>query len=202
MENIYQSISKNDNGEIIFIDLIEQLPKILSSEKQYDNYIIINYNKIFNSMINNIKNIKQEKFLMRIDILSFFIPKIFQIIELDDNIFDLIEKYLFKKCCFCSNTSKNFYICLICGDKFCNSEKCNLYSKHKGKCTGGIAILINMFNMKLVFLDLYEEKKELFALYVDKSGVGPNAYIIGEEYNLSKEKIKIAVRGFISNDLH
>ena len=59
-----------------------------------------------------------------------------------------------------------------------------------------------MFNMKLIFQDIHEEKKELFALYVDKSGVGPNAYIIGEEYNLSKEKIKIAVRGFISNDLH
>ena len=59
-----------------------------------------------------------------------------------------------------------------------------------------------MFNMKLIFQDIHEEKKELFALYVDKSGLGPDTYMIGKEYNLSKEKMKIAVRGFISNDLH
>jgi hypothetical protein len=82
MENIYQSISKNDNGEIIFIDLIEQLPEIISSEIQYKNNFFINYDKIFNILINNIKNLKQEKFLMEIDIISLFIPNIFQIIEI------------------------------------------------------------------------------------------------------------------------
>ena len=82
MENIYQSVSKNDNGEIVFIDLIDKLPKILTSEIKYKNNVFNDYDKIFNSMINNIKNIKQEKYLVKINILSNFIPYIFEIIEL------------------------------------------------------------------------------------------------------------------------
>ena len=66
MENIYQSVSKNDNGEIVFIDLIDKLPKILTSEIKYKNNVFNDYDKIFNSMINNIKNIKQEKYLVKI----------------------------------------------------------------------------------------------------------------------------------------
>ena len=46
------------------------------------------------------------------------------------------------------------------------------------------------------------DTKELYPLYVDESGVGPTSYEIGNEYNLSKEKIKLALRDYISNDLN
>ena len=42
--------------------------------------------------------------------------------------------------------------------------------------------------------DEEEQVKELYSLYVDESGVGPNSYEVGNEYNLSKEKIKMALR--------
>lgn len=50
----------------MFIDLIDKLPKILTSEIKYKNNVFNDYDKIFNSMINNIKNIKQEKYLVKI----------------------------------------------------------------------------------------------------------------------------------------
>ena len=64
MDNIYQSLSKNNNNEIIFLDLIEKLPKKLPKDNYSKNNIIVDYYKIFNIMIKNLQNQKQEKSLI------------------------------------------------------------------------------------------------------------------------------------------
>ena len=213
MDNIYQSLSKNNNNEIIFLDLIEKLPKKLPKDNYSKNNIIVDYYKIFNIMIKNLQNQKQEKSLISSNLLIQFIPHKFEFIQLNNNIFDLIENYLYKKCYFCGNYAKYFYICLICGKKICKTKKCNLADRHIDECTQGIGILINIYNMKLTIMknndedddesdDEEEQVKELYSLYVDESGVGPNSYEVGNEYNLSKEKIKMALRDYVSNDIH
>ena len=211
MDTIYQSLSKTDHNEINFEDLLEKLPKIISEDKYSKNNIIHDYDKILNKMINNLKNQKQEKNRISYRLLVQFIPYKFKFILLDNNIFDWIENNLFKKCCFCGNTAKYFYICLICGKKICKTKKCNYAETHIEECTEGIGVLINIYNMKLTIKkndndddddDEDNDTKELYPLYVDESGVGPTSYEIGNEYNLSKEKIKLALRDYISNDIH
>ena len=166
-------------------------------------------------MINLLKKEKQEKYIVSSNLLVQFIPCKFEFIQLDNNIFDLIENNIFKQCWYCEKTAKYFYICLICGKKICNTNKCNLAEKHVNECTHGIGLLLNIYNMKLTIIkkknvedddDEEEEEdgknKELYPLYVDESGIGPFTYEIGSEYNLSKEKIKISLKDYVSNDIH
>ena len=214
MENIYKSISKNDKGEINIFDLLEKLSKLISKDNHSKHNIIVDYNKIFNVMINLLKKEKQEKYIVSSNLLVQFIPCKFEFIQLDNNIFDLIENNIFKQCWYCEKTAKYFYICLICGKKICNTNKCNLAEKHVNECTHGIGLLLNIYNMKLTIIkkknveddDDEEEEdgknKELYPLYVDESGIGPFTYEIGSEYNLSKEKIKISLKDYVSNDIH
>ena len=203
MDNLYQSFSINDNGEIIFTDLLEKLPKILSEENYNKNIIISDYNEIFNSMINNFKKQKSRNALIKAELIAQFIPYEFQLIHLDINIFDWIEKCLFKKCCFCNNYSKYYYICLICGQKICETKICDLVLKHVDKCGGGSGIFVHISNLRLFLIkSSSKKKKNLYPLYVNESGVGPSGYEIENEYKLSLEKYNLALKDYVSNDFH
>ena len=45
-----------------------------------------------------------------------------------------------------------------------------------------------------------KKKKTLFPLYVNENGVGPSGTEIGNEFKLSQEKLKIALKHFACND--
>jgi len=199
MDELYQSLSKNEKNEIIFTDLFEKLPKIKSNEK----YISSDYNKIFDLIINNAKEKNQKKSLIKAELISQFVPYKFKLIDLDNNIFDMVEKYLFKKCCICNNYTKYYYICLICGEKVCNTKICDKVLKHVDICGGGSGIFIYISTTSLCLVKLISTKRNnLYPLYVNESGVGPNEYEIGNEFNLSQEKYNNALKTYISNDFH
>ena len=42
--------------------------------------------------------------------------------ELEDNIFDFIEKSLFEKCDICNKFKRDTFLCLICVNKVCVEE--------------------------------------------------------------------------------
>ena len=46
------------------------------------------------------------------------------------------------------------------------------------------------------------KRNNLYPLYVNESGVGPNEYEIGNEFNLSQEKYNNALKTYISDDFH
>ena len=199
MDELYQSLSKNEKNEIIFTDLFEKLPKFRANEK----YISSDYNKIFDLMINNAKEKNQKKSLIKAELISQFVPYKFKLIDLDNNIFDMVEKYLFKKCCICNNYTKYYYICLICGEKVCNTKICDKILKHVDSCGGGSGIFIYISTTSLCLVKSISTKRNnLYPLYVNESGVGPNEYEIGNEFNLSQEKYNNALKIYISNDFH
>ena len=203
MDTLYQTLSKNTNDEIIFTDLFEKIPKFFKSS---NNCIINDYYEIFKLMIINTKNKNFQKILINNNLLVQFIPFKFKLIELDNKLFDWIEKCLFKKCCICSNNSKFYYICLICGKKICNTQLCKKISNHAYECGGGNGIAIYISDAKISLFNSYKNinKKEntLYPLYVNDSGVGPNGYEMEDEYYLSKEKYNLALKQFISNDFN
>jgi len=199
MDDLYQSLLKNEKNIIIFTDLFEKLPKINSNE----NYISLDYTKIFDLMINNAKKQNQKKSLIKAELIIQFIPFKFKLIDLDTNIFDMVEKYLFKKCCICNNYTKYYYICLICGEKVCNTKICDKINKHVENCGGGSGIFMYISTTSLCLVKANSTKRDnLYPLYVNESGVGPNEYEIGNEFNLSQEKYNNALKTYISNDFH
>ena len=198
MDNLYQSLSKNTNNEITFTDLFEKIPKLFNSD---NNNIIYDSNKLFDILIDNLKKqIKNEQRLVKPEIIAQFIPFEFKLISLDNNMFDWIEKCLFKKCSTCLNYSKYYYICLICGEKVCNTNSCNKISRHIEECGGGSGIFIYISNAKITLVKLNKNKNELYPLYVNDSGVGPSGYQMENDYYLSQEKYNLALKNYISND--
>ena len=199
MDELYQSLSKNEKGEIIFTDLFEKLSKI----KLNENYISLDYNKRFDLMINNAKKKNQKKSLIKAELICQFVPFKFKLIDLDTNIFDMAEKYLFKKCCICDDYTKYYYICLICGEKVCNTKICDKILKHADSCGGGSGIFMYLSTTSLCLVKCKSTKRNnLYPLYVNESGVGPNEYEIGNEFNLSQEKYNNALKTYISDDFH
>ena len=205
MEKLYESLLKNDKNEIIFSDLFIKIPEILSKSDYYNKDFLIDYDKVFNSMINQMKNNKSETpKLVKPDFIIQFIPYEFKLISLDNQIFDFFEKYIFKKCVICNNESKYYFICLICGQKICATISCNSVHLHVKNCCGKMGLFIYITDMKLHFVNSINSennKKILFPLYVNESGVGPNLTNKGRDFKLSKENYETALKEFISLDV-
>jgi hypothetical protein len=202
LDNLYKSLSKVKNNEIVFGDILKKLPKLLESDDDADEKFILKTKKIINLLINNIQEEKLDSYLINNEMLLQFIPYEFKLIELENNMFDLIEKHIFRECSICHKTAKQFYICLICGEKICKKESCKFaVQRHSKKCSGRNGIFIYMYDMSLTYYN-NTEKMELYPLYVDETGIGPNTSEVENVYYLSKERFKATLRDYITYDLH
>ena len=200
LDNIYQKLSKDSNNEINIIDIMEKITQILVSEKSFiiKDCIILDYNKFFNLIINNIIKIKEEKYLMNAEFFYQFVIYKFQLIELDNNIFDFIERNLFKNCYLCNTIKKKNFLCLICGNKICLQDIIN----HVFKCTFSDIIYIDMQFTKLFSFYVYKDFKLLYSLYSNEFNEGPDIKFISNEYKLNKEKMKLALRSYVCMNFH
>ena len=160
-----------------------------------------NYNKIFDLLISNIKKSQLSEYLTK-ELIINFSPIIFEFIHLDDNLFDWIEKIIDKKCIFCSKIVNDYLICLICEKRICYTKICNKYYEHVKNCCGDTCIFIRMNNMKAYIFTSNKNIKTWLPLYVNENGVGPSGIIIGNEYKLSQEQIKIAIKNYACNDFY
>ena len=200
IDNLYKSISKNKNNQINFNDIFKELPKLFKSEEVFFKQYSINHKIIFESIVNNIhKKKKEDKYLVKKELFVHFSPLKFDFINLDDNIFDLVEKNLERKCIACSEITRHFYICLICGNKICKNN--NEYSEHIKNCSRKYCIFLDMANMEISIFSK-SKFKTLYPLYVNDAGVGPSSSEIGNEFKLSKEKLSLTLRTFICNDFN
>ena len=201
--NIDNLFIKNEKNEINFMDIFELLPKTFNLKdilfKEFNNKF--DHNKILTLLITNLQNNIYEPNITK-ELIIHFTPIKFNFIHLDNNIFDWVEKNLEKKCIMCSKTSKYDYICLICGNKICHTKSCDKYYEHIRNCCGVLGIFIDMDNMKVRLLTSSRKIYNGFPLYVNENGVGPNGYEMGNEFNLSLEKLKLAIKNYACNDIH
>ena len=204
MDNIYKILINDTKREINFIEIFEYLPKSFNS-----NDIIFrllknnfNYNKIFDLLISIIKKSHLSEESLTKELIINFTPIIFDFIHLDNNIFDLIEKNIKKKCCVCFKNTNTYYICLICGNKICFTTICNKYCEHVEKCCKDSSVFLNMKNMKEFICKSYDYSKNLTSLYVNENGVGPIDNKIGNEYKLSQEILKCTIKNYVCNDFN
>jgi hypothetical protein len=207
--NLTSFFSKNNNYinlniiEIKFIEIFDNLSNSLMN-KDYlseDDNMVLDYNKIFNYSIYNLKNIKQKAGKVRSEILVQFIPWKFDLIYINNNIFDFLEKYLNDKCFYCNKKERYSYICLICGKKFCYSGKCNMEKKHINECEGNKGIFLNISNFEIILLNNSNEKdKKYYTLFIDDYDLGPSEDKISNQYILKEKSLEDSYNDFISND--
>ena len=57
-----------------------------------------------------------------------------------------------------------------------------------------------MDNMRLYFYIMDFTSKMLFPLYVNDSGNGPDGDEFGNEFNLSKENLNLAIKNYVCHD--
>ena len=204
-DNLYKLIPKNENNEINLINIFNCLKKIFNPNeifyKIFDN--ILDYKRVFNFLFVNIIKNYNEKSSIDKELIIQFSPVKFEFTYMDNNIFDWIERNLEKNCEICNKLTKYSFICLICGKKVCHSKYSNYHiSTHTKNCAGEYGLFVDMDNMKLVLWNSYNTKKKLFPIYVNKTGNGPEGYEIGNEFNLSHEKLNLAIKNYACYDFN
>ena len=60
-------------------------------------------------------------------------------------------------------------------------------------------IFIDMNDMKLLSFNNFKIK-ELYSIYLNKVGNGPEGSKIGNEFKLSRDKLKLALKNYVCND--
>ena len=200
LQNLYQILIKNEYNEINIIDIFEKLPNFIVSENPLigKDYIIIDSNKIFDLLIKNAKKQKEEKNLLNPEFFYQFILYKFDFIELENNLFDFIEKSLFEKCAVCKKMKKKTCLCLICGKKVCTEEIVN----HNIKCTLSDNIYFDLQSMILFGHYNFGYFKLFDPIYTNEFNEAPNSNYITNEYNLNKEKVQLALKNYISRNFH
>ena len=210
MDDLLKNLEQN---EIKINNIINILPKIFNSSDVFYELLspVLNFNKILNSIIENVKKYNST-IIKEIshELIIQFSPVKFNFISLDNNIFDFILKNLEKNCIICNKIEKNSFICLICGEKICDkfsSRKRDLdtisHIKHIYECCVDSCIYMELNSSKLYYIDLREDiKLKLYPLYVDQTGAGPKNSEITNEFNLSKEKLKLTLLNYVCNDFH
>ena len=203
MDNLYKILIKNENNEIIFMDIINNLPKTFNENDVFYKLFgkTLEYKNVFNSIFINVKTNEKEESIIEKELIIQFSPIKFGFIHLDKNIFDWIERNLGKECDVCHQVTKKSDICLICGDKVCRDKAIEVIN-HTKKCGGKYCLFVDMNNMNIILFTSQFILKRLFPIYVNDAGVGPNGYEIRSEFSLSNEKLNQAIKYFVYNDFH
>ena len=195
--------------EISINDIINSLPKVFNSNDIF--YILfssnLNFNKVINSLIENVKNsIEFVNYEINPELIIQFSPIKFNFIHLDNNIFDLIERNIGKKCNVCGEKPEISFLCLICGEKICkriNFElKYDELISHVHNCTNGFCILFDMDRFKMIYIDENEKSIIFNMIYTNKAGNSPKGLEISHEFNLNHEKLKSVLKSYVSKDFH
>ena len=203
--DLYGLFHKNENNEINFMDIFNIIPKIFNDNEIFYQLFKndLNHNKVFESIFSSVKNNDNDKEKeIEKELIIPFTSIRFDFIQLDNNIFDWIERNLLKKCDICKKISKDSFICLICGDKVCSS-KANRpihFLDHTNMCGKNDCLFIDVKNMKMMLCKYPVYIKKLNPLYVNESGVGPDGYEIGKEFNLSHEQLSLALKNYVCYD--
>ena len=200
MQNLYKLLPKDINNDINIFEIFDKIPKFILSENSIiaKDFIIYDTNKIFESLINNVKKQKAEKNLVNPEFFYQFILYKFDFAKLENNLFDFIEKSLFEKCDICKKLKKKTCICLICGKKVCIEE----IMHHTLRCTHSDNIFFDLQSMLLFSYYNFGYFKLFDPIYTNEFNESPNINYITNEYNLDKEKCQLALKNYISRNFH
>ena len=209
---------------------------LLSNSENKNNFLKFDFSKIsFNEILNKnilklnknflpsfklndlikflIQNYKKEKSQILIqnstiskNLILFNSKIFFSSIELQEKMFDFTYNYQKQKCFYCKQPFKMGLICLMCGEKICNSGECKTNQnlsifEHTKNCGGGNSFYVDNDNGEILFIISNENvvDKNIF-VYLNNLGETVKNYEITDEYNLKKNELIKVENMFIDLD--
>ena len=160
----------------------------------------IKSNENLKIIINNISNLNLKE-------QNLDIPKL-HIIDLPENFIDFSYKYMKIDCNYCHNKSLNYYVCLICGSKICNSKECVAEINSKGKkeysliehskiCGGGNILFISNKDSEIIYLLKRKFINSGIFVYINSYGEYVNNYYLNDNYILNKLELEKSIQIFL-----
>ena len=120
--------------------------------------------------------------------------------------FEFTYNYQREKCVYCKNPFKMGLICLMCGDKICNSGECKTNQnlsifEHTKNCGGGNSVYVDNDNGEILFIIKNDNviDKGIY-VYVNNLGETVKNYEITDEYKLINNELKKVENLFIDLD--
>jgi hypothetical protein len=201
MKDVAENLPEND---IKIKDIINSLFKAINEKDVLYQLFsqFLNFDNVINSILENVKSCNESiNYEITHELLLQFCPIKFNFIKLDDNVFDFLLKYLDKKCVVCDQTKRESLVCLICGKRVCDSIEYKNYEtfEHADLCTADYCYFIHI-NELYIYSMSYEKYRKIFSLYVDKNGSALKKKEITNEFSLSHEKLKLALKEYVSRD--
>ena len=111
-------------------------------------------------------------------------------------------------CIYCNQKIYNFYICLFCGNKICNSKKCISEKKsngkkyynlieHNKKCGGGTGLYIGNTTSEIIYLLKNQLIFSGIHVYLNSFGEFINEHYLNDNYILNKIELNKGIQNFI-----
>lgn len=125
------------------------------------------------------------------------------LVDLPNDILLFYERYFTKRCNYCNDINKRFYICLLCQNKIC--DICKLKNKlylleHTKKCFGGNGIYILMPIGNIIYIVNNVMRSTNKTLYINKYGEDNNGLLIKKDYVLNKQLYEEISKQFFSQE--
>ena len=210
IKNIFSILDMNDlvktlpENDININDIINNLFKTMNEKDiVYQLFSpILNFDKVLNSIMENAKKYNSdEKCEITPELIIQFHPIKFNFIHLDDNIFDLLIKYLEKKCIMCNQVKRMTLVCLICGERVCFPFINNNYEAldHAELCSADFCCFFDINELNLYCANV-DRMVRTVSLYINKNDSGLKKGEITNEFKLSHEKLKLALKNYVAKE--
>ena len=185
---------------LMLFDEKEEISEVNISIEEAISMIKINAN-IINS-INSIK-IKNHNLHEKLKIQYLEIPELI-LVNIPESGIEFFNQAK-GNCIYCHKTNLYSYFCLLCGNKFCCTQKCTIESKskeyaaiyHSKKCCGGNGLFIDISNSEIVYLLKRKIISSNIFIYINNFGEPLNFNRLDDDYKLNKEKYNEGIMKYI-----
>ena len=164
----------------------------------------LKHNQYFINLINPTKTVK---FISYIKEQYIAIPE-FNLINLPESGIEFLNKTNELCCIYCHKKNLTSFLCLLCGNKICDSIYCFIEkgSKrgkefsliyHSKKCCGGNGIFLDIKNARIVYILKRRVIKSNIYIYLNDFGEKLSGLYLKDEYKLNKNELLKAKKNFI-----
>ena len=164
----------------------------------------LKHNQYFINLINPTKS---AKFISYIKEQYIAIPE-FNLINLPESGIEFLNKTNELCCIYCHKKNLTSFLCLLCGNKICDSIYCFIEkgSKrgkefsliyHSKKCCGGNGIFLDIKNARIVYILKRRVIKSNIYIYLNDFGEKLSGLYLKDEYKLNKNELLKAKKNFI-----
>ena len=208
--NFEEFLTKEENKEFIqkvinFYKIKYKICFLLYDEKEEDLKLNIDINSLKNNEIARSLINKYQNLTIKEQYIEY--PNL-EIISLPEHFMDFCTKFMSMKCINCHKSIVDFYLCLICGNKICDSKSCVTDIKPNGKkeysliehskiCGGGNIIFISGKSSEIIYLTKRQFNNSGIFVYLNSFGEYPKGYDLNGNFTLSHSELDKSVQIFI-----